>query len=452
MDGLVWLVLLVALGAFLSFSEIAFAAARRARLETRVRKGDRRARLALQLREQPGRFFTVILVGVNVLGVLGGMLAEAVLAPWLQSLFGPAELWPLPGGYRLQTALVASVAAFLLVTLAFVLFSDLIPKRIALSLPETVASHTALPMRLLMWLLRPMAWAIDSFATLILKRMGLQLTQKEGVTADEIIAMTEAAAQSGDVLVEEQTLIAKVFALDQRLVTSSMTSRDDIIWLEQHATPERLSELIRKHPRRRFPVCEKSLDRPVGYVETHALLSRLLGGEAIALNAETLRRDLLVVPDTLTLLEALESFQASGQDFALIINEYSMVVGLITLRDVMDTVMAASNWAVEERMIVRRDQDSWLINGLTPVDEVCSVLQIERFEEDEHFETLSGFLMWKLRKIPRRADAVEHAGYRFEVVAVEQFRITQVLATRLAPSADGPPQSPAPGLEPPGGP
>lgn len=438
MDGLFWLAVLVAAGAFLSFSEIAFAAARRARLEIRVREGDARARLALQLREQPGRFFTVILVGVNVLGVLGGMLAEAVLAPWFHALMGGNEAWRLAGGFELQVGLVASIIAFLLVTLAFVLFSDLIPKRIALSLPEGVAAHTARPMRLLIWALRPVAWAIDGLASGIIRRLGIQLTPKEAVTADEIIAMTEAAAQSGEVLIEEQTLISKVFALDQRLVTSSMTSRDDIVWLDHHAKPDRLSELLRKHPRRRFPVCEKSLDRPVGYIETHDLLSRLLAGEPMALTPETIRRDLLVFPDTLTLLEALEAFQAAGQDFALIINEYSMVVGLITLRDVMDTVMAAGNWAVEEKMIVPRDAGSWLINGLTPVDEVCSVLQIERFEEDEHFETLSGFLMWKLRKIPRRADAVEHAGYRFEVVAVEQFRITQVLATRLTPTDQSP--------------
>lgn len=431
MDGLFWLIVLVAAGAFLSFSEIAFAAARRTRLELRVREGDLRSRLALQLRDQPGRFFTVILVGVNVLGVLGGMLAEAVLAPWFQSLMGGAQPLPLPGGFALQTSFVASMAAFLLVTLAFVLFSDLIPKRIALSVPEGVAAYTARPMRILIWGLRPIAWAIDGVATAIIRRLGIQLTKKEAVTADEIIAMTEAAAQSGEVLMEEQTLVAKVFALDQRLVTSSMTSRDDIVWLDSQATSDRLSELIRKHPRRHFPVCEKSLDRPFGYIETHDLLSRLLAGEPMALTPETIRRDLLVFPDTLTLLEALEAFQAAGQDFALILNEYSMVVGLITLRDVMDTVMATSNWAVEERMMVRRDEDSWLINGLTPVDEVCSVLQIERFEEDEYFETLAGFLMWKLRKIPRRADAVEHAGYRFEVVAVEHFRITQVLASRL---------------------
>jgi len=440
MNGMFWLALLVAAGAFLSFSEIAFAAARRTRLEMRVRQGDWRARLALQLREQPGRFFTVVLVGVNVLGVLGGMLAEAVLAPWFQSLMGGAEPWHLSGGFEIQTTLVASIAAFLLVTLAFVLFSDLIPKRIALSIPEGVAAYTARPMRILIWVLRPVAWAIDGLATAIIRRLGIQLTRKEAVTADEIIAMTEAAAQSGEVLIEEQTLIAKVFALDQRLVTSSMTSRDDIVWLDQQAAPERLSELMRKHPRRRFPVCDKTLDRPVGYVETHDLLSRLLAGEPMALTPETIRRDLLVFPDTLTLLEALEAFQGAGQDFALIINEYSMVVGLIALRDVMDTVMAASNWAVEERMIVRRDGDSWLINGLTPVDEVCSVLQIGRFDEDENFETLAGFLMWKLRKIPRRADAVEHAGYRFEVVAVDHFRITQVLATRLTPT-EPPPES-----------
>ncbi|GAB6059719.1 hemolysin family protein [Desulfonatronum parangueonense] len=438
MDGLFWLALLVTAGAFLSFSEIAFAAARRMRLEMRVREGDWRARLALQLREQPGRFFTVILVGVNVLGVLGGMLAEAVLAPWFQALMGGADPWRLPRGFELQTSLVASIAAFFLVTLAFVLFSDLIPKRIALSVPETVARHTAKPMRLLIWVMSPIAWVIDGIASGIIRRLGIQLKHTEAVTADEIIAITEAAAQSGEVLIEEQTLISKIFALDQRLVTSSMTSRDDIAWLDMQAVPERLSELMRKHPRRRFPVCEKSLDRPVGYVETHDLLSRLLAGEPMALTPETIHRDLLVFPDTLTLLEALEAFQEAGQDFALIINEYSMVVGLITLRDVMDTVMAASNWAVEERMIVRREGDSWLINGLTPVDEVCSVLQIERFEEDEHFETLAGFLMWKLRKIPRLADAVEHAGYRFEVVAVEHFHITQVLAIRLKPSEPPP--------------
>lgn len=438
MNGVFWLALLVAAGAFLSFSEIAFAAARRTRLELRMRNGDWRARLALQLREQPGRFFTVILVGVNVLGVLGGMLAEAVLAPWFQSLMGGAEPWRLSARLEVQTGLVASIAAFLLVTLSFVLLSDLVPKRIALSAPEGAAVYTARPMRILILVLRPIAWAIDSIASVIIRRLGIQLTQKESFTADEIIAMTEAAAQSGEVLNEERTLIARVFALDQRLVTSSMTSRDDIIWLDQQAAPERLSELISKHPRRRFPVCEKSLDRPIGYVQTHDLLSRLLTGEPMTLAPETVQRDLLVFPDTLTLLEALEAFQSAGQDFALIMNEYWMVVGLITLRDVMDTVTVASNWAMQERMIVRRDDESWFINGLTPVDEVYSALQIEGFEEDENFETLAGFLMWKLRKVPRCADVVEHAGYRFEVVAVEHFRITQVLATSLKPNEPHP--------------
>ncbi|MFN4262976.1 MAG: hemolysin family protein [Thioalkalivibrionaceae bacterium] len=435
MDGVLWLVVLVVAGAFLSFSEIAFAAARRTRLDSQAREGNWRARLALQLREQPGRFFTVILIGVNVLGVLGGMLAEAVLAPWFFALMGGSESIPLPGGFELQATVTASVMAFVLVTVAFVLFSDLIPKRIALAAPEVVASRTAWPMQMLISLLRPIAWAFDAFATLIIQRVGIKLSQQEVVTADEILAMTAAAAKSGEVLVEEQTLISKVFALDQRSVTSSMTGREEIIWLDRQATPERLAEVVRQNPRRRFPVCDGQLDRPVGYVDTHDLFSRLLGGEPVALTPDTIQRDLLVFPDTLTLLEALEAFQVKGQDFALIINEYSIVVGLMTLQDVMDTVMAAGNWALEERMIVARDDHSWLIDGLTPVDEVCSVLGIERFEQDENFETLAGFLTWRLRKIPRRADTVEYAGYRFEVVAVDHFRITQVLASRIDPTA-----------------
>jgi CBS domain containing-hemolysin-like protein len=170
----------------------------------------------------------------------------------------------------------------------------------------------------------------------------------------------------------------------------------------------------------------------VGYVSSKDLFARILSAQKLSLLADPVMREALVIPDTLTLFEALERFRAAREDFALIVNEYALIVGLLTLQDIMNTVMGDLGSAVEEELIVKRDEGSWLIDGITPVEDVMQALSITLFDGSENYETIAGFMMYMLRKVPKRTDSVMYRGFKFEVVDIDNYRIDQLLVTRAA--------------------
>lgn len=426
------LLLLVLASAFFSLAEISLAASRRLRLEMLAKEGNAAAKRILHLQDQPGHYFTVVQIGLNGVAILAGAVGESSITPSLE----PLAAVVLPPEYA---GSVASSIAFLAVTLLFVVLADLVPKRLALLAPERIALVVAPPMTLLMRLLHPLVWAIDALASAVLRVAGAPERRREEVTVDEIVALADAATRAGTLLAEEQKLVTRVFELDERTVRTAMVPRDEIVYLLVGEAEESIRKKVRNHPHGKFPVCDGSLDRPVGYVDTRDLFLSIIDGEKVSLTAEMVVRDLLVFPDTLTLLEALQRFRSAGQDFALIVNEYAIVVGLLTLRDVMDTVVAVDPVVGREEMIVQRDADSWLLDGLTPIAEVAEVLGIDEFEGSEHFETIAGFMMYHLRKVPKRTDALEYKGYRFEVVDIDNYRIDQLLVTRLAPPSEAAP-------------
>lgn len=226
-------------------------------------------------------------------------------------------------------------------------------------------------------------------------------------------------------------MIANVFELDERTVTSAMTVRDSVVYFTLDESEESIREKLVQSPHSKFPVCEDGIDSVVGYVESKELFARVLAGKKLSLMADPQMHEALVLPDTLTLFEALERFRAAHEDFALIVNEYALIVGLLTLQDVINTVMGDLAGADDEDLIIKRDEGSWLIDGVTPVEDVMAALDIGEFEDAENYETIAGFMMYRLRKVPKRTDKVEFAGYRFEVVDIDNYRIDQLLVTRI---------------------
>jgi CBS domain containing-hemolysin-like protein len=332
---------------------------------------------------------------------------------------------------------ISSVLAFVLVTSAFVLFADLVPKRLGMSAPERIAVRVVGPMRFMVKLLMPAVWVFDGLATRLFRLFGLPSVRPEDITSEEIVAMADAGAQAGALLRQEHQLIANVFELDERTVTSAMTTRDSIVFFALDESEEHIREKLLRSPHGKYPVCEGAIDSVVGYVEGKDLFACALAGRKLSLIADSMLHDALVLPDTLTLFEALERFRAAREDFALLVNEYALIVGLLTLQDVMNTVMGELGGSAGEELIVRRDEGSWLIDGLTPVEDVMTALGIDRFEDAGNYETIAGFMMYRLRKVPKRTDTVEFAGYRFEVVDIDNYRIDQLLVTR-APEAATP--------------
>lgn len=416
--------LLIVISAFFSMSEISLAAARKIKLRLLANDGNKKAQQVLHLQENPGNFFTVIQIGQNAVAILAGVVGESALSPYVAELVRVVY-----DGALLGT--VSFLISFFLVISAFVMFSDLIPKRLGMAQPEKRAMAVVTPMTFCMYLFAPLVWLFSSLANLILKVIGAPQAREEEITRDDIVALAEAGAQAGGVLEQEQYMIRNVFELDSRIVPSAMTPRESIVYFSLKESEEEIRKKIAEFPHGKFPVCQDTLEHVIGYVDSKDILPRILQGKELSLRTAPIVRKVLILPDTLSLFEALEQFRDAGEDFALIVNEYALVIGLLSLQDVMNTVMGDLVSSSQEEWIVKRDEQSWLMDGMTPIEDVMAVLKVKEFEGFEnYYETLAGFLIFKLRKVPRPTDFVLYEGYKFEVVDIDNYRIDQVLVTR----------------------
>ena len=416
---------LIAASAFFSIAEISLAASRRLRLRQMADSGDARAERVLRMQDLPGPYFTVVQIGLNAIAIVGGVVGEGALSPFFTRAL---TLWLEPG----LAASLGFVLSFVAVISLFIVFADLLPKRLGMSEPEQVAIRLVGPMSGLLWVLGPVVWLFNRITDAVFGLLGLPAARDESITSADILAMTEAGARSGLLAQREHQVITNVFELDTRSVTSAMTPRERIAWF-QHDDPDAVIRArILEQPFSTYPVCEGSLDHVLGYVDAKDLFQRVLNNKhPLSLQHEGLLRKVLVVPDRLSLAEVLEQFRQAHEDFAVIVNEYSFVVGVVTLNDVMSTVMGDLVDTQDEDLIVRRDENSWLIDGMTPIADVQRTLELEDLPHGGDYETLAGFLMEMLRRVPKRTDSVVWEGFRFEVMDVDSYRIDQVMVTRL---------------------
>ena len=420
---------LIGCSAFFSCAEISLAAARKLKLQLLADEGNRNAARVLALQAQPGHFFTVVQIGLNAVAILGGILSEAVFSPHFATL-----LAYLPAGLPFA-AQAAPVLSFLLMTSLFILIADLIPKRLAMIAPERVALATVGPMLFCVRLFKPLVLVFNGLADLLLRLFKLPTVRSDDITADDIFAMMDAGASAGVLQQQEHHLIENVLELESRTASASMTQREDIVYFSLQESEAGIKRKIAEQPHTSYLVCTDEVDSVLGYVNAKDMLMRLLNGKTIALSELTMHT-VLAIPETLTLSEVLERFKGTREDFAVVLNEYARVVGVITLNDVMGTLMGDIASPSAEDQIVRRDDRTWLVDGITPVQDVQRALGIDDFPDSENYETIAGFMMYQLRKIPKRTDCVLHAGYKFEVVDIDNYRIDQLLVTRS--EADAP--------------
>lgn len=416
------ILILIVISAVVSSAEISLAGARKLKLQALVNEGNQKAEQVLRLQERPGRFITVVQIGLNMVAVLAGMLGESALTPYVEE------------GLRayVSEAVLAGVASwtsFALVTFSFILVADLIPKRIAMSYPEATALKTVKIMQVCIFLLSPLVWIFDSIANGIFRLLRISTVREDSMTPEDIVAVVEAGAESGVLKAQEHYLIENIFDMQERTVTSTMTTRENIVFLDRTFDREKVLETLGSDSHSKLPICDGSLDKILGYVESHELLTMYLKGEnKVSLTDTRLLRKPLFIPDTLSLYEVLELFKSAGEDFAVIVNEYALVVGIVTLNDVMSIVMGELV-SSEEEQIVRRDETSWLIDGATPLEDVMRALDIEAFPDWENYETIAGFMMYMLRKIPKKTDFVLYDKYKFEIIDTDNFKIDQLMVS-----------------------
>lgn len=423
-QNLLIICILVLISSFFSISEIALAGARRIKLKLLAESGDNRANKILHLQENSAEFFATSQIGLNAVAILGGIVGESALRPYFIDLISPFYQ-----GKMLDN--IGFIMSFLLVTLLFILFADLIPKRIGMINPERVALAVIEPVLLSIKVFKPLAWIINGLANLIFRIFKINMVREENITFDDVSAVVDAGAQAGVLLKQEHHFIENVFELEERNVPSSMTTRENVVYFTLGESEQSIRQKIANYPYSKFLVCKDHIDEVIGYVDTKDILVKLLSNQSQILLNETTIRNVLIIPDTLTLSELLDRFRSSKEKFAVVMNEYALIVGVITLSDIMMTVMG--DWVApieDEQQIIQRDEFSWLIEGNTPIENVKHALGIEDFPDWDNYETLAGFMMYKLRKIPRPADFVEYQGYKFEVVDIDHHKIDQLLVTR----------------------
>ena len=423
-SSLLLIAALIAASAFFSVAELSLAASRRLKLRQWADEGDVRAARVLAVQEQPGHYFTVVQIGVNTVAILGGIVGEGVLTPHFEAL-----LQVLMSAQQAQT--VAFALSFASITALFIVLADLVPKRLSMNEPERMAVVVIGPMLGLITVMKPLAWAFSALTASLIKLMGLPAERDNTITHFDILALAEAGNQAGVVADAEQQMIANVFELDTRTVESAMTNRERIVFFSLADDDALIRTRIADDPHSTYLVCDGEIDSIVGYVDATDLFQRVLRDEPIDLRAEGLVKKVLIVPDRLTLSEVLTQFRQVHEDFAVIVNEYSLVVGVITLNDVMSTVMGSLVTSYDEEQIVRREDGSFLADGITPISDVQRSLELDSLPHAGQYDTLAGFLMVMLRRIPKRTDHVLWEGWRFEVVDVDSHRVDQVMITRV---------------------
>lgn len=424
MSDLLGISILILFGALFAMSEIAIAAARKIKLRVMADEGSKKAQAVLKLQEQPGGFFAMIQIALNAIAILGGIVGEQTLTPYtsqLVSLVYTGEL----------AEQISFLLSFLAITSLFILFADLLPKRIAMIMPEAVAVKVVSLMNWLTFALTPFVLLFNGLSNIALRVFKLPTAREEIVTTEDIVAVMEAGAQDGSLQQQEYQLIGNVFELEGRTLPTVMTTRESIVYFDINDTSDVISAKILENPHNQFLVCDGHLDKLVGAIESKAILRQLLQGEKTQLELNAVDKDILYLPETLTLSEALNAFKAASSQFAVVVNEYALVVGIVTVKDLMSSFMGDLVPFNGEEQIVQRDANSWLVDGATPIVDVMKLLEIEEFPDENHYETTAGFLIYMMKRIPKRADFVIHAGFKFEAVDIDGIRVDQLLVTRM---------------------
>jgi len=425
MSDLLIIMILILISALFAMSEIAIAASRKIKLRVMVDEGNKKAQAVLSLQEQPGAFFAMIQIALNAIAILGGIVGEQALSPYIEQVLGMIYQGPL-------LSQVSFLISFFSITSLFILFADLLPKRLAMIMPEAVAVNVVSIMRWVTFALTPFVVFFNGITNLVLRAFKVPAEREDIVTTEDIVAMMDAGAEYGSLQQQEYELIGNVFDLEARFLSSVMTPRDQIVFFDVKADAQEVATKIIEHPHNHFLVCDGSLDKLIGSVESKDILRKVLKGQTSEIDNELISRDIFYLPETLSLSEALNTFKKAAEPFAVVVNEYALMVGIVTVKDLMKGFMGDLISHQGEELIIQRDNSSWLVDGLTPVVELAKVLEIEEFPEQSHYETVAGFLIYTMKRLPKRAEFINFAGYKFEVVDVEGVKVEQLLVTRIS--------------------
>ena len=416
--------LLILVNGVYAMAEISLISARKARLLALAEAGNPGAQAAIELKANPSRLLSTVQIGVTLIAVLSGTFGEATLGDRLQRHL---ETYPgVIGEYAHSISMAVVVVGISYFSL---ILGELVPKRIALLYPEPIAAALALLMRAIARMGAPVERFLSASTNLVLRLLPLDSHGAAPVTDEEINFMLREGAAAGHIPHAETAIVEMALRLGDRRASAVMTPRTQIEWLELDDPEEDNRRKIHESAYSRFPVVQGGSQQVIGIVQAKDLLASCLAGQPIDLRAAT--RPPLYLPNTVTVLRVLEVFKTSGEPMALIVDEYGDLEGLVTPSDILEALVGDIPGSAEaDQRVVRRDDGTWLIDGMVALDELKQVLGVSRLP-DEHmdFHTLGGYLMARLNRVPMEADRITAGDYRFEVVKMDGRRVDRVLVS-----------------------
>jgi len=420
-SGLITIGILLVLNAILAMAEVALISARKARLQTEFNKGDNRASIVLQLIEDPNQFLSVIQIGITSIDLLTGAITGATIGTWINSQL---TKFPLLDPY---SEVISILIGVLPITYLSLVLGELVPKRLAMRDPEGISSSIAGVMQSLTKLFSPIVRFLSFSTESVLRVMGVKISEEPPVTEEEIQMLIDQGTEAGIFDEAEQDMVEGVFSLGDQRVYSLMTPRTDIVWLDIDDTIDEIRGKIADNDFSRYPIRQGTLDVILGIVKARDLVVPSLKGELP--NLKDMLRPAFYVPETMFASRALEILKEKGTDMLLVIDEFGGLQGLLTINDILEEIVGEMEQ--DEPQATQRQDGSWLLDGMLEVDEFKEIFEFNNLPHEDEYETLSGFVMMSLGRVPQVADHFEWNTLNFEVIDMDGRRVDKVLVTTL---------------------
>jgi len=420
-------VLLVLLNGFLAMSELAIVSSRRPRLERLAGEGRSGARFALALADDPGRFLATVQVGLTSIGILNGAFSGLTLGHRLGDWL---DLYPAVAPYSKPLAVALVVMS---VTYVSLVIGELAPKQIALKDPEQIAIHVARPLALFTHITAPVVWVLNVSTVSLLGLLGLRPGFERHVTDEDILGVIVEGEKSGLIHAAEREMVEDVLDLTSRTVNAIMTPKPDVVWIDLDAPPETIVQTVRACPFAQLLVCRRTMDNVIGVVRKQDLLNQAL--DRVPIDVSKALQAPLLIPESVSILRALDLFRRTPVNAAVIVDEYGSVQGLVTRTDLLEAVAGPLPEVDRrpEQKVIRREDGALLIDGATPVSEVAPLLGLSELPKKDAV-TVAGLVLAQADHLPKMGEQFSCNGWRFEVAELDGARISKVLARPLLPT------------------
>lgn len=423
------LVLLILLNGVFAMSELAIVSAKKPRLKASAARGNRGAKAALKLLDDPSKMLSTVQIGITLIGIIAGAYGATAVAddfaPIITTTFSNLAEWADDIAFGIVIALTTYLSLVL---------GELVPKRIALTAPESIAGMVAPLMAFLAIAAAPVVWLLKASTNGLLRVLGLHKTKQSDVTEEEIHSLIDEGHTAGLIESEEREMIAGVMRLGDRTVRAIMTPRPDIVWLDPGRTREENLDIIRKSRHSRFPIAEGGVDNTIGVVQTKELLVQSVDG---ALDLRAAMHPPIVVPESLSVLRLLETMRDNPVRMVFVADEYGVIQGLATAADLLESIAGNGALSRDEAIDppVQRDDGSWLVDGMTPIDEFERLMGVPGLAEEGDYDTVAGFVISLTQRLPHVGDKAEHWPLLFEIIDLDGRRIDKVLVRRTPADA-----------------